>query len=169
MTTYFTGLRGLKLSKSQTNYWVEFRQKFTSNKWLMERGGLPGGKTRIRRPPARHHARLDRRRTTVLVIGRITPHGFEFTLRPRQRRHCPESLDVMVNSARLWKSIAHRGRDASATNAATAWLNFHPRTRAMPTATRLAYYWISVTEILARTVRPNERLEFTVIHRAVGQ
>src|SRR5258705_6356196 len=36
-----TGLRGLRVVRnSTTNYWVEFRQKFTANKWLMSGAGL---------------------------------------------------------------------------------------------------------------------------------
>ena len=35
------GLRALRIVKnSSTNYWVELRQKFTSNKWLMSGAGL---------------------------------------------------------------------------------------------------------------------------------
>src|SRR6266576_2340387 len=36
-----TGVRGLKIVKNAgTNYWIEFRQKFTNNKWLMNGAGL---------------------------------------------------------------------------------------------------------------------------------
>ena len=36
-----TGIRGLKIVKDvNTNYWVELRQKFTGNKWLMNGAGL---------------------------------------------------------------------------------------------------------------------------------
>ena len=39
--TNAVGPRALKIVKnSRTNYWVEFRQKYTSNKWLMSGAGL---------------------------------------------------------------------------------------------------------------------------------
>src|SRR5262249_28068038 len=39
--TNSTGLRGLKIVRSSTtNYWVEFRQKFSGNPWLMNGAGI---------------------------------------------------------------------------------------------------------------------------------
>jgi len=41
-----TGLRALKVPRSSsTNYWVEFRQKYTSNRWLTDGVGLRWGRT----------------------------------------------------------------------------------------------------------------------------
>ena len=40
------GVRALKIARgSSTNYWVEFRQRYTSNRWLMDGVGLRWGRT----------------------------------------------------------------------------------------------------------------------------
>ncbi|TAK96422.1 MAG: PKD domain-containing protein [Verrucomicrobia bacterium] len=100
--TNSTGLRGLKIVKSgTTNYWVEFRQKFTSNKWLMSGAGLRWGASGNNKSqlldftPGTSDAKND----SAIVIGRtysdsasgihITPVGKGGTT--------PESLDVVVN------------------------------------------------------------------------
>jgi hypothetical protein len=95
------GARGLRIVRnSTTNYWVEFRQKFTANRWLMNGAGL-----RFAGNGNQRSVLLDTtvgsssgRTDSALVIGRtyadpeaglyITPMGKGGTT--------PESLDVMV-------------------------------------------------------------------------
>jgi uncharacterized repeat protein (TIGR02543 family) len=96
------GSRGLRIARnSTTNYWVEFRQKFTGNRWLMNGAGLRfagNGNQRsvlLDTTPGSAQGRTD----SALVIGRtfadpeagiyITPLGKSGTT--------PESLEVMVH------------------------------------------------------------------------
>lgn len=99
--TNSTGIRGLKIVKnSSTNYWVEFRQKFTSNKWLMNGAGLRWGQSGSQKSQLLDTTpgSTDGKTDSALVIGRtfsdkvsgvhITPVGKGGT--------SPESLDVVV-------------------------------------------------------------------------
>jgi hypothetical protein len=96
------GSRGLGIAKnSSISYWLEFRQKFTSNRWLMNGLGIRwtgNGTTRsqlLDTTPGSPDARSD----TALVIGRTfadTAAGIYVT--PiRKNGTTPESLDVVVN------------------------------------------------------------------------
>ena len=141
------GLRGLRIPKnSNTNYWVEFRQKFTSNKWMMSGATLRWAQNGNQKSllldttPGSTDAKND----SALVIGRtfsdrddgihITPVGKGNT--------SPESLDVVVNlGAFPLNTPPSVTIAANATNAAPGGtLNFSASgTDADGDA--LAYYW----------------------------
>ena len=97
-----TGLRGVKVARSSsTNYWVEFRQKFTSNKWLMSGAGLRwagNGSERshlLDTTPGSPDGKSD----AALVLGRTfsdAAAGIHITTL-RKGGTTPESLDVAVN------------------------------------------------------------------------
>jgi len=130
----------------QTNYSVEFRQKFTSNKWLMNGAGLRSAWT------ANNNTQLldttpgspDGKNDSAIVIGRtysdttagihITPIGKGGTT--------PESLDVVVNFGFFpGNSPPTLALSASATNAAiNVTLSFNA-TATDPNGDALAYYW----------------------------
>jgi hypothetical protein len=97
-----TGIRGLKIIKnSSTNYWVEFRQKFNGNQWLMNGAGLRWAQNGNQKSQLLDTTpgSTDGKTDSALVIGRtfsdlgagihITPIGKGGTT--------PESLDVVVN------------------------------------------------------------------------
>lgn len=97
-----TGLRGLRVARSSTiNYWVEFRQKFTGNKWLMNGAGIRwagNGNERsvlLDTTPGSPDGRVD----SALLIGRTFSDraaGVHITAL-RKGGTTPESLDVVVN------------------------------------------------------------------------
>ncbi len=142
-----TGFRGLKVVKnSSTNYWVEFRQKFTSNKWLTSGAGLRWGQSGNQKSqlldttPGSGDGKTD----SALVIGRtfsdqdsaihITPVGKGGTT--------PESLDVVVN---LGPYPGNRAPTvditASATNVGTGVGVTFAATANDADGDTLAYYW----------------------------
>src|SRR6185369_13778791 len=120
-----TGLRALCIAKnSGTNYWVEFRQKFTSNKWLMSGAGLRWAQSGNQKSQLLDTTpgSGDGKNDSALVIGRtfsdldsaihITPWGKGGTT--------PESLDVVVNLGSFPGNRAPTvDITASATNVAT--------------------------------------------------
>lgn len=99
--TEAAGIRGLRVAKNaSTNYWIEFRQKYTSNRWLMSGAGLRWGRSGnqstllLDTTPGSADGKDD----SAIVIGRtfddpaagvhITPLGFTGS--------SPETLRVMV-------------------------------------------------------------------------
>ena len=97
-----TGLRGIKVARSaSTNYWVEFRQKFTSNKWLMSGAGIRwagNGNEKshlLDTTPGSPDGKTD----AALVLGRTfsdAAAGVHITTL-RKGGTTPEWLDVAVN------------------------------------------------------------------------
>jgi len=142
-----SGIRGLRIVKNpSTNYWVEFRQKFTGNKWLMSGAGLRWAQNGNEKSQLLDTTpgSIDGKNDACVVIGRtfsdkvtgihITPIGKGGT--------APESLDVVVN---LGLFPANQppvlAMTATATNAATGvTLNF-TAIASDPDGDALAYYW----------------------------
>ncbi len=97
-----TGLRGLKVARSSsTNYWVEFRQKFTSNKWLMSGAGIrwAGNGNEKSHLLDTTPGSPDGKSDAALVLGRTfadSAAGVYITTL-RKGGTTPESLDVAVN------------------------------------------------------------------------
>lgn len=97
-----TGLRGLKVARSfSTNYWVEFRQKFTSNKWLMSGAGIrwAGNGNEKSHLLDTTPGSPDGRNDAALVLGRTfadSAAGVYITTL-RKGGTTPESIDVAVN------------------------------------------------------------------------
>jgi hypothetical protein len=97
-----TGLRGLRIARSATtNYWVEFRQKFTSNPWLMSGAGLRWAGSGNQKShlldttPGSANGKTD----AALVLGRTfsdAAAGVHITTL-RKGGTTPESLDIVVN------------------------------------------------------------------------
>ena len=145
--TNSTGLRGLRIARSSsTNYWVEFRQKFPSNRWLMSGAGIHwagNGNERshlLDTTPGSPDGRND----AALVLGRTFSDpaaGIHITTL-RKGGTSPESLDVAVNlgtfpgNAPPTVSIA-----ASTTSAAPGAAVTFTATASDPNGDTLAYYW----------------------------
>jgi hypothetical protein len=95
-------LCGLSISRSaSTNYWIEFRQKFTSNRWLMSGAGIRWAGTGNQKShlldttPGSPNGKTD----AALVLGRTfsdAAAGVHITTL-RKAGTTPESLDIMVN------------------------------------------------------------------------
>jgi hypothetical protein len=142
-----TGVRGLRIVKnSTTNYWVEFRQKFTSNKWLMNGAGLRWAQNGNQKSqlldttPGSSNAKND----SAIVIGRtfsdfasgihITPIGKGGT--------SPESLDVTVNLGVFpGNSTPTVAVSAAATSASPGVTLGFTANAADANGDPLAYYW----------------------------
>ena len=100
--TNTTGIRALKLARnSKTNYWFEFRQLFTDNRWLMSGLGVRWGRSDNNQQSLlldTTPGSADGKDDSAVVIGRtfddpainlhVTPVGKGGTV--------PESLDVVV-------------------------------------------------------------------------
>lgn len=95
-------LCGLSIPRSaSTNYWVEFRQKFTSNRWLMNGAGIRWAGTGNQKShlldttPGSPNGKTD----AALVLGRTfsdAAAGVHITTL-RKGGTTPESLDIRVN------------------------------------------------------------------------
>jgi len=146
-TNATTGVRGLRIVKNvNTNYWVELRQKFTSNKWLTSGAGLRWAQNGNQKSHLLDTTpgSTDGKNDSALVIGRtfsdkvsgihITPTGKGGTT--------PESLDVVINLGGFpGNNPPTLDVTASATNGATGVsLNF-TATASDPDADELAYAW----------------------------
>ncbi len=101
-TNVAAGVRALLVAKNSfTNYWIEFRQKFTTNPWLMNGAGLRWAQSGNQKSLLLDTTpgSPDGKKDSALVIGRtyadtsagvyITPLDKGGTL--------PESLDVAIN------------------------------------------------------------------------
>jgi hypothetical protein len=100
--TNSTGLRGLRIVRSSTtNYWVEFRQKFTGNRWLMSGAGIrwAGNGNERSHLLDTTPGSTDGKNDAALVLGRTfsdTAAGIHITTL-RKGGTIPESLDIAVN------------------------------------------------------------------------
>ena len=142
-----TGLRGLRIVRSSTtNYWVELRQKFTSNKWLMNGVGLRwtgNGNEHshlLDTTPGSPNGLTD----SALVIGRtFSDLGANVHITPiRKGGTTPESMDVTVNLGPFPTNLPPvlAVIASSATVSAGAVVDFS--TSALdPNGDALAYYW----------------------------
>ncbi|MBA4150509.1 MAG: immunoglobulin domain-containing protein [Verrucomicrobia bacterium] len=142
-----TGLRGLRIVKnSSTNYWVEFRQKFTANKWLMNGGVLRWAQNGNQKSHLLDTTpgTSDGRTNAALLIGRtfsdkqagihITPIGKGGT--------APESLDVRINLGTFPGNLPPTvSISASATNASAGQTLTFTASASDPNGDALAYYW----------------------------
>lgn len=145
--TNVAGIRALKIVKnSSTNYWVEFRQKFTSNRWLMSGAGLRWAQNGNQKSqlldttPGSPDGKTD----SALVVGRtfsdfdagihITTIGKGGTV--------PESLDVVVNLGSFPSNQPPQlSITASATNVAVDEGVDFAATATDAEGDALAYYW----------------------------
>jgi len=145
--TTATGLRALKIPRgSSTNYWVEFRQKFTSNKWLMSGAGIrwAGNSSERSHLLDTTPGSPDGKNDAALVLGRTfsdVAAGIHITTL-RKGGTIPESLDVAVNIGTF------PGNSAPTLSVAAAGTNTPSGTPMTFTATAsdadddtLAYYW----------------------------
>jgi hypothetical protein len=146
-TNATAGVRGLWVAKnSSTNYWIEFRQKFTSNKWLMNGASLRWAQSGNQRSQLLDTTpgSADAKNDSAIVIGRtfadtssgiyITPIGKGGTT--------PESLDVVVNVGTFPGNVAPTvAVSASVTSAAAGATLTFSATTSDANGDSLAYYW----------------------------
>jgi hypothetical protein len=131
---------------ASSNYWVEFRQKFTSNKWLMSGAGIrmaPNGSSYsqlLDMTPGSPDGKND----AALVVGRTfsdTTAGVHITTL-RKGGTTPESLDIVVNlgtfAGNNTPSIA---LDAPATTASTGATLTFTASASDGDGDTLAYFW----------------------------
>lgn len=141
------GMRGLKVVKnSSTNYWVEFRQKFTSNKWIMNGAGLRWTQNSNQKSqlldttPGTSDGKTD----SPLVIGRTfsdTASGIHITPVAKGGTS-PESLDVVVNLGSFpGNNSPMLDITASATNVGPGVAVMFNATAVDADGDPVAYYW----------------------------
>jgi len=146
--TNATGIRALKVARnSKTNYWYEFRQRFTDNRWLMSGLGV-----RWARSDNKNQSLLldttpgsvDGKNDSAVVVGstfsdpiadiHITPVGKGGTV--------PQSLDVVFMKGPF---VGNRAPDLairpSATRAVIGAVIGFTATAADPDGDALAYHW----------------------------
>lgn len=141
------GVRGLYVARnSQTNYWVEFRQLFTANRWMMNGAGLRTAMSGNQRSQLLDltPGSADGKTDSPLVIGltfsdpeagvHITPIGKGGTT--------PESLDVVVNVGSFPGNLAPTVTVAAgATNVGTGVAVNFTASASDANGDTLAYYW----------------------------
>lgn len=142
-----TGIRALKIARnSSTNFWVEFRQKFTANAWMMNGAGIRwagNGNQRsdlLDTTPGSANGKTD----SPLVVGRTfsdPASGIHITTL-RKAGTTPESLDVVVN---LGTFPGNRpptlNITASSTNPTAGSTVTFTANASDPDNDTLAYYW----------------------------
>ena len=142
-----TGLRALMVPKPDgTNYWLEFRQKFSANLWLMNGALLHWGRNANQKTFVLDTTpgSADGQNDAALVIGRtfsdaqagihITPIGKGGT--------SPESLDVVVNQGTFPSNMPPTVTvNANSTNAAVGAALTFVATAGDVNGDPLAYYW----------------------------
>lgn len=142
-----TGIRGLSIAKnSGTNYWVEFRQKFTSNKWLMSGAGLRWAQTGIQQSMLLDTTpgSPDGKNDAAIVIGRTFSDkqaGIHIT--PiRKGGTIPESIDVVVNRGTFPGNVPPTiSIVASSTNVSSGATVHFTANASDANGDALAYYW----------------------------
>ncbi|MEW6157200.1 MAG: PKD domain-containing protein [Verrucomicrobiota bacterium] len=142
-----TGVRGLQIFlNSQTNYWLEFRQKFAANKWLMNGAGLRwsgrGNESAVLLDTTPGSAA--EKDDSPIVLGRTyaDPAAGIFITPIRKGGTTPESLDVVIQRGHFPSNQPPTiSLTASATNGTTS-TTFTFRTAAIdPDGDALAYFW----------------------------
>lgn len=141
------GIRGLSIAKnSSTNYWVEFRQKFTGNKWLMNGVGLrwaPNGNKQsmlLDTTPGSPDGKND----SAIVIGRTfsDPQAGIHITPIRKGGTTPESIDVVVNRGTFPGNVPPTiSISASATSVSPGTTVHFTATANDANGDALAYYW----------------------------
>jgi hypothetical protein len=145
--TNSTGLRALKIARdASTNYWVEFRQKFTSNKWMMSGAGIRRAMNGNQRSELLDTTpgSTDAKNDSAVVIGRTfsdVPVGIHVT--PiRKGGTSPESLDVVVNLGTFPGNVDPSvAVSATATAVAVNATVTFTASAADANGDALAYYW----------------------------
>lgn len=147
-TNAVTGARALKVPRnSRTNYWFEFRQKFTDNRWLM--AGL--GVRWARSDNSRQSLLLDTtagsadgKNDSAVVLGRtFSDHDVGLHVTPlRKNGTVPESLDVMFVRGKFTNNIPPAvAVNASAATAVGGTTVTFLATAADADADNLSYHW----------------------------
>jgi Bacterial Ig domain/PKD domain/Divergent InlB B-repeat domain/Carboxypeptidase regulatory-like domain/Immunoglobulin domain/Glucodextranase, domain B len=145
--TNSTGLRGLKIVRSSTtNYWVEFRQKFTGNRWLMSGAGIrwAGNGNEKSHLLDTTPGSPDGKNDAALVLGRTfsdAASGIHITTL-RKGGTTPESLDMMVNLGTFpGNATPSVSIDPSSTSTSPGSPLTFSATASDPDGDILAYYW----------------------------
>ena len=145
--TNSTGLRGLRIVRnSSTNYWVEFRQKFTGNRWLMSGAGIrwAGNGNERSHLLDTTPGSADGKNDAALVLGRTFSDpaaGIHITTL-RKGGTTPESLDIAVNFGTFPGNAAPTvSVDASGTTTTAGSSLDFTATASDANSDALAYYW----------------------------
>jgi hypothetical protein len=139
-------LCGLSIARGgTTNYWVEFRQKFTGNRWLMSGAGIRWAQTGNQRSllldttPGSPNGKTD----AALVLGRTfsDPVGVHITTL-RKNGTAPESLDIMVNLGQFaGNATPSMSIAADSTSTSVGLTLTFSATASDGDGDTLAYYW----------------------------
>jgi hypothetical protein len=147
--TNSTGLRGLRIVRtSTTNYWVEFRQKFTGNRWLMSGAGIrwAGNGNERSHLLDTTPGSTDGKNDAALVLGRTFSDpaaGIHITTLWKGGT-TPESLDIAVNLGTFPGNAAPTvsvGAGAGGTTTTAGSLLDFTATASDANSDALAYYW----------------------------
>ena len=142
-----TGVRGLRIVRSSTtNYWVEFRQKFTANKWLMSGVGLrwAGNGNENSHLLDTTPGSADGWDDSPLLIGRtFMDQGGQIYITPVGKGGTqPESMDVTVNLGPFPTNLPPAVQlTASTTNSSPGATVIFQTSSIDPNGDALAYAW----------------------------
>jgi PKD repeat protein len=148
VTNAVTGARALKVARnSRTNYWFEFRQKFTDNRWLMNGLGVRWARSDNNRQSLlldTTPGSTDGKNDSAIVIGRtFSDPDVGLHITPlRKNGTVPESLDVQFYRGKFTNDIApvvalSASSDAVAANALVRFT----ATASDADGDALAYFW----------------------------
>ena len=142
-----SSIRGLRIVRDPaTNYWVEFRQKFTGNKWLMNGAGLRWAQSGNQKSQLLDTTpgSPDGKNDSAIVIGRTfsdLPAGIHITPIGKGGT-APESLDVVVNLGTFPTNVPPTVTvSAPLTNAVTGVTLTFSASANDANGDTLAYYW----------------------------
>lgn len=148
VTNAVTGARALKVARnSRTNYWFEFRQKFTDNRWLMSGLGVRWARSDNNRQSLlldTTPGSTDGKNDSAIVIGRtFTDPDVGLHITPlRKNGTVPESLDVQFYRGKFTNDLAPMVSVTASSGAVAASTTVRfTATASDADGDALAYFW----------------------------